>query len=146
MTRIHIIHGPNLNRLGLREPDIYGDMSLADLNKKIEKKAETLDVDCSFFQSNHEGEIVDNIQSALDSAKGIIINPGALTHTSISIRDALSSGSCPKVEVHLSNIYQREAFRHQSLSAAVCNGQISGLGYHGYLLALDYLVSLIKSS
>tara|TARA_Y100001970_G_C13825750_1_gene647176 strand:- start:56 stop:481 length:426 start_codon:yes stop_codon:yes gene_type:complete len=138
--KLLIIHGPNLNLLGQREPDIYGTQSLDDINQQISAHAESRNVHITFFQSNHEGELIERIQSA-GEYDGLIINPAAFTHSSIAIRDALSSLSIPKVEVHLSNIYQRESFRHHSYSAAACNGQISGFGGHGYQLAIDAIIA-----
>ncbi|MEJ2730155.1 MAG: type II 3-dehydroquinate dehydratase [Deltaproteobacteria bacterium] len=130
---ILVIHGPNLNMLGLREPDIYGNQTL---DEHLELHMET-------FQSNHEGDIVDKIQQAHGSFQGIIINPAAYTHTSIAIRDALSVLHIPVVEVHLSNIYKRESFRRTSMISAVVTAQISGLGSRGYLLALDGLAQML---
>ena len=137
--KILVIHGPNLNMLGMREPDIYGHQTLEEIDSALQAKAERLGLHIETFQSNHEGDIVDRIQQAHDSFHGIIINPAAYTHTSIAIRDALSLLKIPVVEVHLSNIYNRESFRRTSMISAVVTAQISGLGFHGYLLALDGL-------
>ena len=137
--KILVIHGPNLNMLGMREPDIYGHQTLEEIDSALQAKAERLGLHIETFQSNHEGDIVDKIQQAHDSFHGIIINPAAYTHTSIAIRDALSLLNIPVVEVHLSNIYNRESFRRTSMISAVVTAQISGLGFHGYLLALDGL-------
>jgi len=136
--KLLIINGPNLNMLGKREPEIYGKTSLEDLNKDLAAfaKKEGISLDC--FQSNHDGEIVDKIQEATDGYDGLIINAGALTHYSVSVRDALACLKIPKIEVHISNIYQREDFRKTSLIAAVCDGQITGLGLKGYFLAIRY--------
>lgn len=139
MKKIMVINGVNLNMLGVREPEIYGNQTLSDINEMIEKKAEELGVLAEFFQSNIEGEIVNAIHSCYKNADGIIINPGAFTHYSYAIRDALASVGVPAVEVHLSNVYKREEFRHKSVTAPECTGQISGLGAKGYLLALEAL-------
>lgn len=140
MKKIRIIHGANLNFTGIREKGVYGETALADINEKILEKARGLDLDVECFQSNHEGEIIDFIQKCyFKGVEGIIINPGAFTHYSYAIRDAIASVSIPAVEVHLSNIHKREEFRHKSVTAEVCIGQIAGLGISGYLLALDFL-------
>ncbi len=135
-----VIHGPNLNMLGKREPEVYGRATLDDINLSLKETGKRLGVNVEVFQSNHEGAIVDKIQEIMSSHQGLIINPGAYTHTSVAIRDALLLLSIPVVEVHLSNIYKREPFRHQSMVAGVATGQISGLGSDGYFLALEYLV------
>jgi 3-dehydroquinate dehydratase-2 len=140
---ILVIHGPNLNMLGLREPDIYGNQTLEEINAALKLHAEHLELHMETFQSNHEGDIVDKIQQAHGSFQGIIINPAAYTHTSIAIRDALSVLHIPVVEVHLSNIYKRESFRRTSMISAVVTAQISGLGARGYLLALDGLAQML---
>lgn len=140
MKKIVIINGVNLNMLGVREPEIYGDRTLSDINEMIRKKAEELGVLVEFFQSNIEGEIVNAIHNCYKNADGIIINPGAFTHYSYAIRDALASVGVRAVEVHLSNVYKREEFRHKSVTAPECMGQISGLGEKGYLLALEALI------
>ena len=136
---ILVIHGPNLNMLGKREPEVYGKATLDDINAALKETANRLGVHVEAFQSNHEGAIVDKIQEIMNSHQGLIINPGAYTHTSVAIRDALLLLSMPVVEVHLSNIYRREPFRHHSMVAGVATGQISGLGSDGYILALEYL-------
>ena len=138
MKKILIINGPNLNFLGTREPEIYGKFTLADIENKLKDFAKKIDVEIECFQSNHEGEIVDKIGGAKNNFEGIIINPAAYTHTSVAIRDAISSVGMPVIEVHISNIYSREQFRHNSFIAPVAVGQISGLGIKGYLLALEY--------
>lgn len=147
---ICIIHGPNLNKLGQREPSIYGSKTLQDINDSLITFAKSLDfsIKLHFFQSNVEGEIINYIQDAYDQlhANGIIINPAAYTHTSIAIRDALASVPVPKIEVHLSNIHQREAFRHHSYSAPVCLGQVAGFGLHSYTLALQGLFFELKNN
>jgi 3-dehydroquinate dehydratase-2 len=138
-----VIHGPNLNMLGTREPDIYGHQTLEEIDAALSAQADRLGLYIETFQSNHEGDMVDKIQQAHDSFHGIIINPAAYTHTSIAIRDALSLLNIPVVEVHLSNIYKRESFRRTSMISAVVTAQISGLGSHGYLLALEALARVL---
>ncbi len=140
--KILVIHGPNLNLLGNREPGIYGAMSLADVNKQIHELCETLQMNVEIFQSNSEGAIVDAIQ-AMEYAV-LIINPAAYTHTSIAIRDAISAVGRPAIEVHLSNIYKREEFRKKSFISGVATGQISGLGIEGYLLAVRAAKKIIS--
>lgn len=128
--------------LGAREPDVYGKITLADIENRVKELAGELDVDVAFFQSNHEGEIVDKIQKAAGTFDGFIINPAAFTHTSVAIRDALAAVAVPAIEVHISNVYAREEFRHKSYTAAVCVGQIAGFGADGYLFALRKLSSM----
>lgn len=142
---ILVIHGPNLNLLGSREPEVYGKVSIAEINRKLRLKAKELGVGLEIAQSNHEGKIVDLIGKASGRGiQGILINPAAYTHTSIAIRDALSAVKVPAVEVHLSNIYRREPFRHVSLTASVCVGQVSGFGLNSYLLGLEALNRLAE--
>jgi 3-dehydroquinate dehydratase-2 len=136
---ICVLHGPNLNLLGTREPDIYGSHTLADINARLVNAAELHDIALTIHQSNHEGVLIDYIHEARAAAAGLLINPGAYTHTSIALRDAISAAQIPAVEVHLSNIHSRETFRHQSLIAPVCVGQITGFGWRSYLLGLDAL-------
>lgn len=137
---IAVIHGPNLNLLGTREPGVYGAATLADVEAQLEKVAAGIEVTLQFMQSNHEGQIVDAIQAAASTAQGIVINPGALTHYSIAVRDAVAGVGLPTVEVHLSNVHAREAFRHTSVIAPVCLGQIAGFGPDSYRLGLLALV------
>ncbi|MCL2016067.1 MAG: type II 3-dehydroquinate dehydratase [Defluviitaleaceae bacterium] len=146
-AKIAIINGPNLNFLGVREPSVYGAATLEEINAEISAAAAQRDVRVQFFQSNHEGAIIDHLQACYHSGVlGIIINPGALTHYSYALRDAISSVNIPCIEVHLSNIHSRDEFRHKSVTAAVCLGQICGLGYFGYILALDALIKKQKKS
>jgi 3-dehydroquinate dehydratase-2 len=133
MKKILILNGPSINMLGKREPQIYGNITLSEIEKQINSLAKELKIAVEFFQSNHEGEIVDKIQKCIGTISSIIINPAAFTHTSVAIRDALSAVSIPTIEVHISNIYSREDFRHKSYIAPVALGQISGLGVEGYL-------------
>ena len=143
MKRIVIINGPNLDRLGIREPDIYGDQTLTDLENLLSEEAESLGVQVQFYQSNHEGFIIDEIGEYSDSEVfGLILNPGALTHTSIALRDAIAGSDLPAIEVHISNIYRREDIRQHSLTAPACIGVISGLGFDSYVAALRHLANL----
>ncbi|NTW01774.1 MAG: type II 3-dehydroquinate dehydratase [Oscillochloris sp.] len=141
MRNIVVIHGPNLNMLGQREPTIYGATTLETINGTLTKRAEAVGVNLACFQSNHEGALVDFIQTSAWSADGVIINPGALTHYGLSLRDALAMLKAPIIEVHISNVYRREPFRHTSVVAPVVTGQIAGLGWRGYLLALEWLLA-----
>lgn len=140
MKRIAILNGPNLDRLGLREPEIYGRTTLAGLEAELRKEFGPA-AELEFFQSNHEGALIDRIAALADAkAAGLVINPGALTHTSVALRDALLGAKLPAVEVHISNIYQREEFRHKSLTAPACLAVISGLGLEGYSAAVRFLL------
>lgn len=139
--KIYVINGPSLNFLGIREKNIYGNSTYEDLIKYISEEAKKLEVEVEFFQSNSEGEIIDFLQDAYKNADGVIINPGAYTHYSYAIFDALLSVNLPAVEVHLSNIYKREEFRRKSITASGCIGQISGFGFLGYKLALEALLN-----
>ena len=143
-AKILVIHGPNLNLLGDREVDTYGKLSLNDINDQLKKLAKELKVDLETYQSNVEGEIVNTIQDAKGKFKVIIINPGGYTHYSVAIRDALAAVKIPTIEVHLSNIYAREEFRHKSVIAPVAVGQIAGFGDNSYLLGLRAAVNLLK--
>lgn len=144
MKRIVIINGPNLDRLGMREPGIYGDQTLTDLENLLTEEAETLGVEVQFYQSNHEGFIIDEINGTYADGEvfGLIINPGALTHTSLALRDAIAGSDLPTIEVHISNIYKREEIRQHSMTAETCIGVITGLGFYGYVAALRHLASL----
>lgn len=138
--KVLVINGPNMNLLGKREPEAYGSETLEDLEKAVSKEAENLDIEVTFFQSNHEGEIIDTIQTAQENdVDAIIINPGAFTHYSLAIRDAIKGTGIKAIEVHMSNIHSREEFRSKSVIAPVCMGQISGFGFKGYLAALNIL-------
>lgn len=137
MKKILVLHGPNLNLLGSRENEIYGDLTLAEINKRIKKFAKEKGFVVEFYQSNHEGELVTKIQEAKGTVDAMVINPAAYTHTSIAIRDALAAAKIPTVEVHLSNIYRREEFRQKSLTAPIALGVISGFGATSYLLGLQ---------
>ncbi len=137
--RVLVVHGPNLNLLGTREPGIYGSTTLEEINGDLASTAKRFGAELEFFQSNHEGALIDRIQEAASWADGILINPGGLTHTSVSLRDALVATGLPVVEVHLSNIFAREEFRHRSLVSAIAVGVVSGLGPTGYRLALEAL-------
>ena len=144
--RILVVNGPNLNRLGKRDPAQYGTTTLADIEAAISSRASELSTDVSFFQSNHEGAIIDFLQAESENSDGIIINPGALTHYGLSLRDALADTALPIIEVHLSNIHAREQFRSVSVIAPIARGQIAGQGWKGYLSALDLLVDSLKKS
>lgn len=143
---ILVLHGPNLNMLGTREPEIYGHLSLHDINIRLQTRAAENGIRLQIAQSNHEGVLIDHIQQAYGQASGIIINPGGYTHTSVALRDAIAAVGLPTIECHLSNIYAREAFRHISLLTPVCVGQICGFGWYSYLLALDALIQKITPS
>ena len=137
--RFLILHGPNLNLLGTREPSLYGTLTLNEINARLQQWARLQQVELQIVQSNHEGALVDAIHAAVTWADGIVINAGAYTHTSLALRDAIAAVKLPTIEVHLSNIHAREAFRRRSLIAPVCRGQVSGLGWLGYQLALEAL-------
>lgn len=144
MKQILVIHGPNLNLLGKREPDVYGNVTIDQINSSLEALAKSKGATIDIVQSNHEGEIVELIGKAAGKYNAILINPAAYTHTSVAIRDAISAVSIPAVEVHLSNIYAREEFRHTSLIAPVAAGQVSGFGKNSYLLGLEAAMDLVK--
>ena len=139
--RILVIHGSNLNMLGKREAAIYGDKTLAEIDNLVEKRARELGVEVLCFQSNSEGVLIDFIQAEAPKANAIIINPGAFTHYGLSLRDALVDSALPVIEVHISNIYAREEWRHKSVIAPIARGQISGLGWRGYIIALEIMAA-----
>jgi len=141
--KILVIHGPNLNMLGKREPHIYGHESLDEINTGLQIRGDQLGLKVEIFQSNHEGGIVDKIQQAMGVCHGIVINPAAYTHTSVAIRDALAMLDIPVIEVHLSNIHKREPFRHQSMIADIAAARIAGFGSHGYMLGLEGLAKIL---
>ena len=144
--KILVVNGPNLNMLGRRDISVYGVKSLPEIEEAVRSRADELGVETDLFQSNHEGAIVDYIQSAAAGASGVVINAGALTHYGLSLRDALADCGLPVVEVHLSNIHARERFRRRSVLASIAVGQIAGLGWRGYLFALEYLASHLKGN
>ena len=145
MKKVLIINGPNLNLLGIREPGIYGNGTYSELCSYIQEAAAAMGIETAFYQSNHEGAIIDEIHQAMGVYDGIVINPGAYTHYSYAILDALKAVDLPAVEVHLSNIHKREEFRHKSVTAAGCDGQICGLGQFGYVAAMGYLIEKLSS-
>lgn len=142
--KILLLHGPNLNLLGTREPEVYGSMTLDDINKKIIELGKELGAEIKCLQSNHEGALIDALHDARTWANGVVFNPGGYTHTSVALRDAISAIVIPVIEVHLSNVYAREEFRHTSLVSAVCKGKVSGFGWRSYELGLRGLVDIIK--
>ncbi len=142
--RILVLHGPNLNLLGKREPEIYGHQTLADIDASLRVCAARLGVEVDCFQSNHEGELIDRVQAAMGQAAGVLINPGGFTHTSVALRDALVATRLPIVEVHLSNVYAREPFRQHSYVSPIALGVISGLGAAGYRFGLEALVGHLR--
>lgn len=141
--KVLVLHGPNLNRLGQREPEIYGSMTLEDLNRMLRATAQDLKLELKIFQNNSEGALIDQIQEESDWADAILINPGAYTHYSYALRDALAGVNLPVVEVHLSNVHKREEFRHQSVIAPIAAGQIMGFGFESYLLGLRAIKALL---
>jgi 3-dehydroquinate dehydratase II len=146
LLSVLVLHGPNLNLLGVREPGIYGSATLAEINSLLVAEGKQLQANVQAMQSNHEGVLVDAIQAAREEHQGILINAGAYTHTSVALRDAIAAVKLPTVEVHLSNIYQRESFRHHSYIASVAIGQISGFGVESYRLGLQALVRYLRHS
>jgi len=141
--KVLILHGPNLNLLGTREPEVYGSMTLDDINAKLIELGKELDAEIRCLQSNHEGALIDALHDARTWASGVVFNPGGYTHTSVALRDAISAIQIPVIEVHLSNVYAREEFRHKSLISAVCKGKISGFGWKSYELGLRALIDSI---
>ena len=141
--KILILHGPNLNLLGTREPEVYGSMTLDDINAKLIELGKELGAEITCLQSNHEGALVDALHDARTWANGVVFNPGAYTHTSIALRDAILAIQIPVIEVHLSNVYAREEFRHTSMISAVCKGKITGFGWRSYTLGLRALVEVL---
>jgi 3-dehydroquinate dehydratase-2 len=142
--KLLVLHGPNLNRLGKREPEVYGKQTLAEINAEIEKFLQQEQYQMQNYQSNIEGELIEQIHNAEGEYDGIVFNPGAFTHYSIALRDAISSVTVPVIEVHLSNIYNREEFRHHSVLSAVCVGQITGFGAHSYILGCIGLIQYLQ--
>ncbi len=142
--KILILHGPNLNLLGTREPEVYGSMTLDDINEKMIELGKELGAEIKCLQSNHEGALIDALHDARAWANGVVFNPGGYTHTSVALRDAISAIQIPVIEVHLSNVYAREEFRHKSLVSTVCKGKVSGFGWRSYELGLRGLVDIIK--
>lgn len=145
MNTILVLHGPNLNLLGLREPDIYGSLTLKELDRRLVDYGETLGLQVKTHQSNLEGELINHLHDAAGYAAGVLLNPGGYTHTSVAIRDAVAAIPIPVIEVHLSNVYAREEFRHTSLISAVCQGKITGFGWRSYTLGLLAAAELIAS-
>jgi 3-dehydroquinate dehydratase-2 len=145
IMKILVLHGPNLNLLGTREPEIYGSMTLDDLNTRLIEVGKELGADLKCLQSNHEGALIDALQDAQKWAAGVIFNPGGYTHTSVALRDAISSIGLPVIEVHLSNVYAREEFRHTSMVSAVCRGKIVGFGWRSYTLGLRALIEILEA-
>ena len=143
MMKILILHGPNLNLLGTREPEIYGSMTIEDINQKLIGLAQELGVEIKCSHSNHEGALIDALHDARKWANGVVFNPGGYTHTSVALRDAITAIEIPVIEVHLSNVYAREEFRHTSLISAVCKGKVLGLGWRSYTLGLRALVETL---
>ena len=144
MPTVFVLNGPNLNLLGVRDPSVYGHDTLGDIEERCTARAAALDLEIDFRQTNHEGQLVDWIQEARETAEGIILNAGALTHTSVAVLDALFAAGLPVIEVHLSNIFRRESFRHHSYVSLAATGVICGLGAKGYELAVDAIASLIE--
>ena len=142
--KILILHGPNLNLLGTREPEVYGSLTLDDINSKLIELGRELNAEIKCLHSNHEGVLIDALQDARTWAGGVVFNPGGYTHTSIALRDAISAIQIPVIEVHLSNVYAREEFRHKSLISGVCKGKITGFGWRSYTLGLRALIEILE--
>src|SRR5215216_5604921 len=143
--KILVLHGPNLNLLGTREPEIYGSMTLGDINTQLIERGKGLGAELKCFQSNHEGALIDALQDAQMWANGVVFNPGGYTHTSVALRDAISAIGIPVIEVHLSNVYAREEFRHVSMISAVCKGKIVGFGWRSYLVGIQALIEMLTN-
>jgi 3-dehydroquinate dehydratase II len=143
MTAILVLHGPNLNLLGMREPGVYGSLTMAEINKKLLDLGNELGIEVRFKQSNHEGALIDALHEARGWANGVVFNPGGYTHTSVALRDAIVAVGLPVIETHISNVYAREEFRHKSLISPVCKGKISGLGWRSYSMALRTLAEML---
>ena len=144
MKKILVLHGPNLNLLGKREPEVYGSTTLAEIDEHLKTEGKSLDLTVETLQSNHEGVLIDALHQARGGANGVIINPGGLTHTSVSLRDAIAASELPAVEVHLSNIFAREDYRRRSITAEACVGMIAGFGWRSYLMALQALIARLN--
>jgi 3-dehydroquinate dehydratase-2 len=142
--KVLLLHGPNLNLLGTREPEVYGSMTLDDINEKMIALGKELGADVTCLQSNHEGALIDALHDARTWAGGVVFNPGGYTHTSVALRDAISAIAIPVIEVHLSNVYAREEFRHVSLVSAVCQGRVTGFGWRSYELGLRGLIDIMR--
>lgn len=145
MKSILVLHGPNLNLLGIREPEVYGRLTLAEINNRIIEAGNEIGIEVRAEQSNHEGVLVESLHNSVDWAQGVVFNPGAYTHTSIALRDAISAIPIPVVEVHLSNVYARETFRKTSMISEVCLGKITGFGWYSYILGLKALANYFST-